>query len=255
MNNSLIYVIVFLLCFGAAAEGMTAAEEIAAAEESGKPQLTLDGGIYLSSAYLWRGAANCGFHVQPDMALHYKGFTFEAYGYFSLDNTFKEIDLELQYRYKDLDIHLLDCFCYCSGYKNPENYFDWSKETGNHFAELAVCYVPQKYPFYAKWFTFFYGDFLPGENGKKGAPSFSSYLELEAHHTFGRICTGSVIVGSSILKGAYTSYTKDFAVIHCELRAFREIRLQHVSIPLTVSFVVNPYSKLSYLGASAGIRF
>lgn len=238
---------ILMLCISASAE-----EKVAV----GKPQVTLDGGIYLSSAYLWRGAPNCGVHIQPDMALHYRGFSFEAYGYFSLDNTFKEIDLELQYRYKDLDIHLLDCFCYCSGYKNPENYFDWSKATGNHFVELALCYVPQKYPFYVKWFTFLYGDFLPGgSGGEKGDPSFSSYLELEAHHTFGNVCTGSVIVGSSILKGAYTSYTKDFAVIHCELRAFKEISLERVSFPLTVSLVVNPYSKLSYLGASVGIRF
>ena len=238
---------ILLSCVGASAGEMVTSE---------KPEVSLDGGIYLSSAYLWRGAPNCGFHVQPDMALHYRGFSFEAYGYFSLDNTFKEIDLELQYRYKDLDIHLLDCFCRYSWYPNPENYFDWSKATGNHYVELALCYVPRKYPFYVKWFTFLYGDFLPGgSDGEKGAPSFSSYLELEAHHTFGNICTGSVIVGSSILKGAYTSYTKDFSVIHCELRASREICAGCVSFPLSVSFVVNPYSKLSYLGASAGIRF
>ncbi len=225
-----------------------------AQEQPGK-KVSLDGAISLSSSYLWRGAPNCGFNIAPEMALHAGGFTADLYGFFSLDDTFKEIDFELQYKIKDFDIHLLDCFCRYSWYPNEENYFDWSKETGNHYLELALCYVPEKLPFQVKWFTFLYGDFIPDGNGQKGKPSFSSFLELEAHHTFGKVCTGSVIVGSSVLKGAYTDYTKNFSVVHCEFRAFRELCLDHVSFPLTVSFVINPYSKKSYLGAMAGIRF
>ena len=39
-------------------------------------------------------------------------------------------------------------------------------------------------PVEAKWFTFFYGDWLPEPDGSRGKPTFSSYLELSAHHDF-----------------------------------------------------------------------
>lgn len=233
----------FLLCSPADAES-----------EADRP-VTLDAGVMLSSAYLWRGDVNCGAHVQPDVAFNFKGFKLDFYGYIPFDNSYKEIDIELVYTYKAFSVHLLDCFARCNWYEMPDNWFEWSKQKTNHYLEMALVFAPKKYPFHIKWFTFLYGDWFTDVNGLRGAPTFSSYLEAGVHHTFERICTASLIVGSSILKGMYTDYSKDFAVIHCELKASRVLTCGSVSFPISASFLVNPYRKKSYFAASVGIMF
>ena len=232
------------------------AAQVAGVAGTGKGGASIEGTVTLSSAYLWRGEKVCGLEINPQLAFKYKGFQLQAYAYIPFDNNYKELDIEASYKIGDFSLHLADYFIRCEHYTTTENYFDWSKTTGTHLVEAVLCYVPEKLPFSAKWFTFLYGDYLPGDNGEeRGRNSFSSYLELEAHHNFKDICTGSVIMGSSIFKGPYTAHTKNFAIINCELKIAREFTFENISIPVSVSFVVNPYAGRCFMGASTGIKF
>ena len=58
-----------------------------------------------------------------------------------------------------------------------------------------------------------------------------------------------------MLKGAYTNYTRDFAVIHLELRYTRDLDIAGARIPVTASYTVNPYARTSFLNAGVGVRF
>lgn len=216
---------------------------------------SLEGTVSLSSAYLWRGEKVCGVEMTPQLAFKYKDFQIQTYAYLPFDNSYMEFDMEASYRIGDFSLVLADYFIRGGSCPAPIKYFDWSKATGKHLIEAAFCYIPEKLPFSAKWFTFLYGDYLPGKNGNRGRRSFSSYLELEAYHNFGNICIGSLSMGSSIFKGSYTAYTKNFAVINCGLKFAREFTFGRVSFPAYVLFVVNPYSRKCFLGASTGIKF
>lgn len=216
---------------------------------------SVSGSIATHAAYLWRGSKECGAHVVPCLTLGYGNLTLQSYGFISYDGDYKEIDWDLSYRIGDFTLHLADYYARLSSYTTPENYFDFRKGSTNHIQEVILCYEPQKLPFAIRWFTFVNGDWIPEADGTLGKPSFSSYLEPEIFHQFNENSRLSLFCGASVFKGGYTKYTKDFAVIHLELRYRHEFSIGKVTLPVQLSFVTNPYSKKTWLNAGLGIAF
>ena len=62
-------------------------------------------------------------------------------------------------------------------------------------------------------------------------------------------------MGTSVFKGSYTNYTRNFMPVHLELRYEKEFDLGAVKLPLGVSFVVNPFTSCCFASASAGVAF
>lgn len=211
--------------------------------------------INLSSAYLWRGDAVCAFHVAPDVSLSLGNFTLEHYDYLALDGSYKEIDWDLIYRAGDFSFHLADYYFRYSDNPVKENYFTWKKGQTAHVDEAAIVYDSSAIPLTVKWFTFFWGDWLPGPDGLPAGLSLSSYLEISAYHTFQDEGVFRVSLGSSVFKGSYTGYTRNFAPIHAELKYGKELSAGSVKFPLSVSFVLNPFSGQCFAAASAGVSF
>ena len=219
------------------------------------PRFSVDGSVELYSAYIWRGDKVCGTQFSPCINFNYGRWRLQSFGFLAIDNSYKEIDWDLSYSFKDFSLHFADYFYHGSGYPRPENYFDFSKARSTHVLEGIVCYEPEALPIAARWFTFVFGSWLPLADGSPGRNAFSSYLELEAYHKFDAGGKLSLFCGSSVLKGAYTAYTRDFAVIHLELRYTRDLEIGAVRSPVTASYTVNPYARTSFLNAGVGVRF
>lgn len=219
-------------------------------------KLTVSGSIEAYTAYMWRGSRECGAHIFPCLTLQWGDLALQSYGFLSFDGTYREVDWDLSYKIGDVTLHVGDYYARLASYTTPENYFCLKKGKTNHIIEGIICYEPSRLPFSVKWFTFLYGDWLPDSDGMPGKPSFSSYLEAEVYHEFtpgnNRL---SLLGGASVLKGGYTSYTKDFAVINVELRYRYSLDLGKVSMPLQLSYIINPYRKTSWLNAGIGIAF
>ena len=237
------------LCFFAAAVGA------AAQEVSDKPATKVEATVSLSSAYLWRGDAVCGFHAAPDVKFKLGGFTLEHYDFLALDGSYKEIDWDMQYTVGDFTFHLADYYYYYSSSPLKENYFSWKKGNTTHVDEVALVYESSAIPLIVKWFTFFWGDWLPGPDGQPSDLSLSSYLEVSAYHRFSNGGVFSAALGNSVFKGSYTGYTRNFAPIHAELKYGMELSAGKVRFPLSASFVVNPFSGQCFAAASAGVSF
>ena len=217
--------------------------------------LKLNASVDFSSAYLWRGERVCGLHVHPDLAASWGRFTLENYGFLALDGTYKEIDWDLSVKMGDFTVHAGDFFFRTGGEMQPEDFFCRKKGKTTHVLEGALCYLPEGLPFTVKWFTFFYGFWLPEDGGTLGRNSFSSWLELEAYHRFQNGGRLSLVCGSSILKGPYTSFKRDFAVCQLDLRYARTIPLGKVDLPCSITWMLNPYLKQCFLAASVGVAF
>ena len=211
----------------------------------------VDGSVELYSAYVWRGDKVCGTQFSPSVSFNYGGWTLQSFGFLAIDGSYKEIDWDLYYRYKDFSFHFADYFYHGNAYTAPENYFNFKKGESTHVLEGIFCYEPENLPFAARWFTFVFGSWLPstGEN------AFSSYLELEAYHNFSNAGKLSFFAGFSVFKGAYTGYKEDFYPIHLELRYTRDLDIAGAAVPVTASYTINPYAHTSYLNAGVGIRF
>lgn len=228
---------------------------IAAAFTAGAQEFSIDGSVELYSAYIWRGDKVCGTQFSPSVSFNYGGWTLQSFGFLAIDGSYKEIDWDLYYNYKDFSFHFADYFYHGSSYTAPENYFNFKKGESTHVLEGIVCYEPERLPIAARWFTFVFGSWLPRDDGSLGRNTFSSYLELEAFHRFDNGGKLSLFCGSSVLKGAYTNYTRDFSVIHLELRYTRDLDIAGARIPVTASYTINPYARTSFLNAGVGVRF
>ncbi len=215
----------------------------------------VSGTANLQSAYLWRGEKVCEVNFNPILEATAGGFTAQAFAYLPFDGSYKEIDLDFFYTLGPWQLHVADYFIRFASDTAPENYFDWRKQSTNHILEAIVCYVPKTIPVEAKWFTFFYGDWIPEADGSRGKTSFSSYLELTGYHDFVNAGRLSLVLGASILKGPYTAYSQDFAFIHSELRYTNTIDLGSVKLPFGVSWLLNPYARRVFMNASIGVSF
>ncbi|MBO6168942.1 MAG: hypothetical protein J6O51_03115 [Bacteroidales bacterium] len=225
-----------------------------AALHAGSP-VKVSGTAILQSAYLWRGEKVCEVNFNPVLEASIGGFTAQAFAYLPFDGSYKEIDMDFFYTLGPWSLHVADYFIRFAADTAPENFFDWRKQSTNHIMEGIMCYAPRTVPIEAKWFTFFYGDWIPEPDGSRGKTSFSSYLELIGYHDFDKAGRVSLVGGASILKGPYTLYTKDFALIHCELRYTNTIDLGGVKLPVGVSWLLNPYARRVFMNASVGISF
>ena len=143
-------------------------------------KFSVDGSVELYSAYIWRGDKVCGAQISPFVNFHYGAWTLQSFGFLAIDNSYKEIDWDLSYKYKDFSLHIADYFYHGFAFPLPEDYFDFKKASSTHVLEGILCWDSSTLPLAAKWFTFVFGSWLPstGEN------AFSSYLELEAYHKF-----------------------------------------------------------------------
>ena len=240
MKQRILFVLLIILCSASSLEAQ---------------KFTVSGSIEAHTAYLWRGSKECGAQVSPCLNFQYGNLMLQSYGFLSFDGTYKEIDWDLSYKIGDFTIHLADYYARLSSYTTPENYFNFKKGETNHIQEVILCYEPEKLPFAIRWFTFVHGDWLRDADGNLGKPSFSSYLEPEVYHQFSPNSKLSLLCGASVFKGNYTGYTKDFAIIHLELRYRHSLTFDKFSIPLQISYVINPYSKRSWLDAGVGFEF
>ena len=220
-----------------------------------KTVVSVDGSLMLSSAYLWRGEKECNLHVNPNVALHWGGFTLETYSYLSLDGKYKEIDWDISYTIGDFSLHIADYYAHLADSPLGENYFTWEKGKTGHSDEVALIYQSSSIPLNVRWFTFFWGNWLPEDEGRPGKLSFSSFLELESYYDFKRFGKASLTLGFSVLKGAYTDYTKYFMPVHIGLTYEKSFDLGPVSIPLRVGIVYNPYRKTCLAEAAFGFAF
>ena len=215
----------------------------------------VDGVLKLSSAYLWRGDEVCGTHFNPDICFSIGPFTLENYSFLAFDGQYKEIDWDLSAKAGDFTFHLADYYARYASSTMPENFFSWKKGQTNHVDEVALVYDCSAFPLCAKWFTFFWGDWLPGKDGAPGDLSLSSYLELGTYYDMDNWGKASLTMGASVLKGAYTGYTKSFAPIHLELKYEKKLEAGDFKIPVGASVVVNPFNRRCYAAAWAGFSF
>ena len=221
----------------------------------GQSPVQAEASLIVSSAYLWRGEKVCGFHLQPGAAIKIGRFTIENSDYISLDGKYQEVDLGVSYSFGELSVHLADYYSHTEGGAYDSGFFNWQKHSTCHTDEFALVYSGSHIPLKARWFTFFWGDWLPDAAGRRGELSLSSYFELEAFHTMGDFGTMSAVLGTSVGKGPYTSYTEDIMPILAGLYYTKTFEASGVRFPLKASIVLNPYNRNCFAGISAGIAF
>ena len=127
----------------------------------------------LVSSYIWRGMKNGNASVQPTLGVEWKGWTLSAWGSTEFRNENNEIDLTLEYEYKNLQLCLNNYFYQSED--EPFKYFHYTPRTTGHTFEAGAVYtVSERFPLSIGWYTTFAGNDYR-ENEER---AWSSYCEF-----------------------------------------------------------------------------
>lgn len=167
----------------------------------------------LVSSYIWRGVYEAGPSLQPGLTLGIGNFTIAAWG--SVDFTsssYKEADLMLSYRLKNITFHLKDLYDEGSASdRNPQisrNYFHFGTDSPHRIEAGIEWQVSRKVPITLSWYTILFG---ARDVDTRGRRCYSSYVEVAYPFTVKTIDlkTG---VGAAPWKTAGEGGAKGFAV-------------------------------------------
>ena len=104
------------------------------------------------SSYIWRGIENGNASVQPSLGLNWKGLTVYAWGSTEFRKKNNEIDLSLEYEYKNLTLYANNYFTQTE--EEPFKYFNYSSHSTGHTFEVGAGYVlSEKFPLSVSWYT------------------------------------------------------------------------------------------------------
>jgi hypothetical protein len=200
------------------------------------------------SRHVWRGEKlGTSVSIEPSVTASAGRFNFNIWAAITPDNSYSEIDLIPSYQFDPFELSLLDYYNPVVGEKN--GYLDFDKASNRHSVEVTLDnYEVEKYRL--KWMA---GTFILGDkNDDTGRPYYSTYVEFSYPFTLWTIDM-EPSAGFTPYKGYYADH---FAFVSTSLSFGKEINLNdNLTIPLTLSFIHNPYTSNTFVTFATGIAF
>ncbi len=207
--------------------------------------------LELTSKYIWRGieygTAPATF---PMLSYSSKGFNVFALGAYVLNGSHQELDYGLSYTFRDYFTLGLSDYYYPSTVGEMDQYFNYKNSTTGHSVEAYVILTPFRLPFWVTLSTYVYG----ADKGLDGRQAFSSYAELGYAFEFDTDNSLSLIVGANLNKGFYTDYTHSFNVVNAAVKYSTSFEIGNFKLPVSVSYILNPFKNKGYFTFSLYIN-
>ena len=207
-----------------------------------------EGELLVLSRHVWRGEQlGNDIAIEPSVTLESGRFSFNVWAALTPNNSYSEVDLIPSVAFKHFSVTLLN-------YYNPDpeesnQYFNLKKGESRHSLELSFDnYSIDEHRF--KWMV---GTFLLGDKSEDtGKPLFSTYMEFMYPFTLKEINV-EPFTRITTHRGLYAD---NFALVNTGINLGKEIELKSpFTIPLSLSFISNPYAGSNYIVFSAGIAF
>lgn len=211
-------------------------------------------GIQLQTKYVWRGmemqVEEAAPTLFPSIGYSYKGIYAYAMGGYSINGKYAEVDLGVSYTYKWLTIGVNDYFYPTIECPN-DLYFKFTKETG-HWLEAVITIMPEKIPAYLIVSNFFVG----ADKNFDGNQAFSTYAEIGAHFDFLYNNCIALAIGTALNKSCYNGYEHNLGICNIELKYTYDVKCKNDwSLPLSVSYILNPVYEKSFVNLTANFNF
>ena len=172
------------------------------------------------------------------LGLNWKGVTVYAWGSTEFREKNNEIDLSLEYEYKNLTLYFNNYFTQTED--EPFKYFNYSSHSTGHTFEIGAGYMfSEKFPLSVSWYTTFAGNDYR-ENGKR---AWSSYCELSYPFNVKDVNL-SIEAGFTPWESFYSN---KFNVVNVGLSATKELKItSNFSLPIFGKLIANPYEEQVY---------
>lgn len=190
------------------------------------------------SSYVWRGIDSGNACIQPSLGIQWKGLTAYVWGSTEFREKNNEIDLSLEYEYKNLTLYANNYFTQTE--EEPFKYFNYSSHSTGHTFEMGAGYMlSEKFPLSISWYTTFAGNDYR-ENEKR---AWSSYCELSYPFNIKNI-EMSLEAGFTPWEGMYANKLN---IVNIALSATKEIKITpSFSLPVFGKLIANPYEEQFY---------
>ena len=200
-------------------------------------------GLELSSKYMWRGIEyGDAPTVFPSINYTYKGFNAYAMGAYSVNGSHQEVDLGVGYTYNWLFIGVADYY-YPSAVGEKDSYFKFNNRETGHYVELYTTISPQSVPLWITLSSYIYG----ADKNLEDKQAYSSYAEVGYKFCFKNDNILSLCVGAALNKSFYTDYEKGFNIVNLGLKYNTTLPLGKFNLPVSASYILNPYKKKSFV--------
>ncbi|PKQ61621.1 hypothetical protein [Labilibaculum manganireducens] len=198
--------------------------------------------IDLVSRHLWRGF-NSGTAptIEPTLEFQTGKFTAGAWGAYSFDESYQEIDLYLQYNTPLFQFSLYDFYCPAPDFSNSK-FFDFDSNESVHLFDVSAKYKGcAKFPISIMTSVLFYGEMDRDENNDQ---RYSTYFEFGYSNFIGGK-KFSWALGLTPFKGMYDDKMN---VVNVNMTMYDKIKFSdQFSLPVRGGLTLNPVTEKLFL--------
>ena len=209
------------------------------AQDNKQKNLTVS--IDLVNRYVWRGLNYCSSpNIQPYVAYSTTNqkFSFGAWGSYSNNKNYGEVDLFASYTGKHLTISVWDYFLMDENIAK-NHYFHYKSDSTKHACEASVVFGNFKIPLKITSSIFFYGN----DKDASGNNYYSMYFEASYALKFDKNNL-DIFIGGTSRKSLYGSGA---GIVNLGCSITRNLKItDKFSIPIKSSLVLNPRAENIY---------
>lgn len=233
---------------------LTSVSAVAQTSDEGDNQKTshFTASLELQTKYMWRGIEyGTAPTLLPSLSYSIAGFSVYGMGGYAWNGSHQEVDMGVSYTLAGFTLGVNDYF-YPSAVGAGDDYFNYKgKETG-HWFEGSLSYYPEKIPVWVLVSTYFAG---ADRNTTTGKQAWSSYAEIGGQYDFKNDMYINLAVGAALNKSFYNDYEHGFGVCNIALKYGKNFEFGKFTVPLSVSYIINPVKEKTFVTFSAGISF
>lgn len=212
-------------------------------------------GVQLQTKYMWRGmemqTEDAAPTLFPSITYNYKGICAYAMGGYSINGKYAEVDLGVSYTWTWLTI-ALNNYYYPSTNSAEDAYFDLKSHSTGHWFEGCVTIAPEKIPVSVTVSNFFAGADKKGD----GKQAYSTYAEVGTWYDFLNDNQIAMNIGAAFNKSCYNGYLHNFGICNIEVKYTHSAHFKNDwTLPLSVSYILNPVYEKSYVNFTANFVF
>ena len=219
---------------------------IAANAEENLKESPFSASLELSTKYMWRGIEyGTAPTVFPMMSYNTHGFNAFAMGGYAIDGSHQEVDLGVSYTASEFTVGVSDYY-YPSSVGEKDQYFKLSNRETGHWVEAYATWAGTKVPLWVTVSTYIFG----ADKNTDGKQMYSSYAEVGYTHSFTEDNNIALCVGANLNKGFYTNNESGFNVVNINAKYSTAFKFGNFKLPVSASYVLNPYNNKSYFTMS-----
>lgn len=213
-------------------------------------------GIQLQTKYVWRGMEMQTEDAAPTLfpSITYSsdnGLSAYAMGGYSINGKYAEVDLGLSYTKGCVTLGVADYY-YPTLTTNQDQYFNFKSAETGHWFEGYVTIAPGKIPASLTLSNFFAG----ADKNLNGEQAYSTYAELSTWHDIAKNKQIMLNVGMAFNESCYNGYEHGFGICNIEAKYTHTVQFNgDWTLPLSVSYIINPVFEKSFVNFSASFNF